>query len=145
MKQSRYAYAKRAPVPARTGPDDFVYDSRTEMLRGLDLQLLQRGGVIRNLERQVKFPLEYRCSCGGITVMAGNRPAHYTADFVYEEKTMIKEPEGGVTGPVWVRVVEDVKGYADETSKLRVRVFEAVTGQKVTIMKKIRGVGWVKE
>lgn len=131
MKQSRYAYAKRAPVAARTGPDGFVYDSRTEMLRGLDLILLQRAGEISDLQRQVRFPLEFKCSCGGITVMAGKRVMHYTADFVYTEKG--------------IRVVEDCKGYADETSKLRIRVFEALHGQKVTIMKKIKGVGWVKE
>lgn len=143
MKKSRFEYSKRAAVPQRTGPDGFVYDSRTEMLRGLDLQLLQRGGVIRNLERQVRFPLEFKCSCGAITVMAGKRVAHYTADFVYDEKILVREPGGARHD--WVRVVEDCKGYADETSKLRIRVFEALHGQKVTVMRKVKGVGWVKD
>lgn len=131
MKNSRHQFSKRAAVPDRTGPDGFVYDSRTEMLRGLDLKLLERAGEIQGLERQVKFPLEYICSCGGIKVMAGKRPAHYTADFVYTEKGR--------------RVVEDVKGYADEASKLRIRVFESLYAQKVTIVKKIKGLGWVME
>ena len=131
MQKSWHQYSKRAPVAERTGPDGFVYDSKTEMLRGMDLQLLQRAGEISDLQRQVKFPLEFKCSCGGITVMAGKRPAHYTADFVYTEKGR--------------RVVEDVKGYADESSKLRIRIFEALHGQKVTIVKKIKGLGWVTE
>lgn len=133
MKNSRYQYAKRAPKEARTGADGHVYDSRTEMLRGQDLQLLARAGEISDLQRQVKFPLEYRCSCGSITVMAGSRPAHYTPDFVYTDKR---------TG---LRMVEDVKGYPDEQAKLRIRVFEALYGQKVTIMRKVKGVGWVQE
>jgi len=131
MTKSWHQYSKRAPVPQRTGPDGFVYDSATEMRRGMDLQLLQRGGVISDLQRQVKFPLEFKCSCGAIQVMAGKRIAHYTADFVYTEKGR--------------RVIEDCKGYADETSKLRIRVFEALYGEKVVIMKKIRGTGWVRE
>lgn len=129
MKNSWHQYSKRAPVPERTGPDGFVYDSKTEMRRGLDLQLLQKAGEISDLQRQVKFPLEYSCSCGAITVMAGKRPAQYTADFVYTENGK--------------RVIEDCKGYADETSKLRIRVFEALYGEKVVIMKYMRKVGWV--
>lgn len=129
MSKTRYQYAKRAAKPDRTGPDGFIYDSRTEMLRGIDLQLLARAGEISDLQRQKEFPLEYSCSCGGITVMAGNKVSKYTPDFVYMEKGR--------------RVVEDVKGYPDEQSKLRIRIFEALYGQKVTIVKKVKGVGWV--
>lgn len=131
MTKTWHQYSKRAPVSGRTGPDGFVYDSATEMRRGMDLQLLQRAGEISGLERQVRFPLEFKCGCGAIQVMAGKRVAHYTADFVYTEKGR--------------RVIEDCKGYADETSKLRIRVFEALYGEKVVIMRKIKGIGWVKE
>lgn len=137
MKNSRHSYAKRAAKPDRTGPDGFVYDSKTEMLRGLDLILLERAGEISDLQRQVKFPLE--CQSGiyedePLKIMVGpkrDKVAVYTPDFVYMEKG--------------VRVVEDVKGYPDEASKFRIRVFEALYSQKVTIVKKIRGVGWVIE
>lgn len=133
MKKSRYSYAKTAPKPDRTGPDGFVYDSKTEMLRGIDLKLLERAGDITDLQRQVKFSLS--CYCAGckapVTIMAGKKTAVYTPDFVYFENG--------------VRVVEDVKGYSDEASKLRIRVFEALYNQKVTIVKKIRGVGWTFE
>lgn len=129
MKQSKYAYAKRAAVPDRTGPDGFVYDSATEMRRGIELQMLERGKVISDLKRQEKFPLEFKCSCGGIQIMAGKKVAVYTADFVYMENG--------------VRVVEDVKGYDTESSKLRIRVFESLYRQKVTILKREKGRGWV--
>lgn len=133
QKKSWHQYAKRAAVPDRTGPDGFVYDSKTEMRRALDLQLLQRAGEISGLERQVRFPLVYDCTAQGgdkIEVMAGNRVAVYTADFVYFENGQ--------------RVIEDCKGYADETSKLRIRVFEALYRTKVNIIKYVpRGGGWV--
>lgn len=144
MRPSRHQFAKRAPKEARTGADGFVYDSRTEMLRGQELLLLQRAGEIRKLERQVRFPLEYKNSAGGVTVMAGNRVAHYTADFVYEE--LISDYGDNGFPDHWVKVIEDVKGYADESSKLRIRVFEAIHACKVTILRKERGkLGWIKE
>lgn len=129
MKQSWHQYSKRAPKHARTGPDGFVYDSKTEMDRGIELKLLERAGEITDLQRQVKFPL----SRGGddpIVVMAGKNPAKYTPDFVYRENGQL--------------VIEDVKGYPDENSKLRIRVFEALTGHKVRIIKKVKGQGWVQ-
>lgn len=64
-----------------------------------------------------------------IQIMAGNKVAVYTADFVYMENG--------------VRVVEDVKGYDTESSKLRIRVFESLYRQKVTILKREKGRGWV--
>lgn len=132
MTKTRWQYAKRAPKEARTGPDGFVYDSKTEMRRGIDLQLLERAGEIRNLKRQETFPLSNQC---GIKVMAGDKVARYTPDFCYEEKIANE----------WFPVVEDVKGYPDEASKLRIRVYEALYGQKVTIVKKPRGKPWTFE
>lgn len=127
MKLSRYQYAKRAPKEGRTGPDGFVYDSRTEMLRGIDLQLMERGGLIKGLQRQPQFNLQMMDVC----IMAGNRVAVYTPDFLYWEND--------------IRIIEDVKGYPDEHSKFRIRVFEALYGEKVRIVKKIKGIGWVTE
>ncbi len=126
MKNSRYQYQKIAPVHARTGINGRVFHSKTEKDRFEYLRLLAMANEITDLECQVKFTLER----GDIKIMAGNRVAHYTADFVYTEKG--------------TRVVEDVKGYPDEQSRLRIRVFEALHGQKVNILKRERGNGWIQ-
>lgn len=130
MTQSWHQYSKRAPKEARTGRDGFVYDSKTEMDRYEYLNLLARAGEIRDLQRQVEFALS---TPGGIRVMAGEKVARYTPDFCYKEK---------IAGE-WFDVIEDVKGYPDENSKLRIRVFEALYGVRVNIVKKVKGKGWV--
>jgi hypothetical protein len=120
MKRSWHSYQKVAPKPDRTGSDGFVYDSKTEMRRGEELRLLEKAGVISDLVRQKKFPLEFSCSCGAIKVLAGERVAQYRPDFVYMA--------GGI------QVIEDVKGYPDETSKFRIRVFEALYKQRFLLL-----------
>lgn len=131
-KKSWHQYSNRAPKHARTGPDGFVYDSKTEMDRGIELSLLQRAGEISDLQRQVKFEL----STGGIDptkIMVGknrDKVAVYTADFVYIENGQ--------------KIIEDVKGYQDEASKFRIRVFEALYDVEVKIMKKMRGQGFIQ-
>jgi hypothetical protein len=70
------------------------FDSKKEAERFLELKMLERGGVIRNLERQVHFTLidAHRRKDGTL-----ERRCEYVADFVYEEENGEK-------------VVEDVKG-----------------------------------
>jgi len=85
MKNSWHQYSKRAAKPDRTGPDGFVYDSKTEMLRGCYLKLLERAGEISDLQRQVRYELSGPSGIN-ITVMAGKKPAVYTPDFLYKDK-----------------------------------------------------------
>ena len=81
------------------------FDSQKEFKRYCDLHILLRAGEIRNLDRQVHFPLipsqkgEFRAE----------RAAEYIADFVYEEKR----------GGEWVKIVEDAKGVRTDTYKLK--------------------------
>lgn len=85
--------------------DGIVYDSQKEAVRWQELKLLERGGLIQNLRRQVKFELaetkrqpDIIGKRGGIT--KGKvilRSCSYIADFVYEENG--------------VQVVEDTKGF----------------------------------
>ena len=75
----------------KTTVDGLVFDSKREATRWQQLKLLERGGLITDLQRQVKFEL--------IPKQVGERPAHYIADFVYTEV------QNGL------RVVEDTKGY----------------------------------
>ncbi len=135
-KNSWHQYSKVAPKPARTGHDGFVYDSKTEMDRYYYLKLLERAGELRDIRRQVKFEL-YAVGTGGIgealngdkktPIMVGkkrDKTAVYTADFVY---TDVK------TGD---EIIEDCKGYRDEGSKFRIRVFESLYACRVQIVMK---------
>ena len=74
----------------KTVVDGITFDSKREATRWQQLKLLERGGLISGLERQVKYEL--------IPKQAGERAVSYYADFVYTDK------QTGLT------VVEDVKG-----------------------------------
>lgn len=73
-------------------PDGILHDSKKEAMRWCQLKLLQKTGVIKDLDRQVKFEL--------IPKQDGEKPVSYIADFVYYDKEL------------GVKVVEDVKSPA---------------------------------
>ena len=77
--------AKKITDPA-TG---FVFDSKKEFIRWCELRIMERGGNISGLKRQVKYEL--------IPKQDGERACTYIADFVYKQN--------GET------VVEDTKGF----------------------------------
>lgn len=87
--------------------DGITFDSKKEYRRFLDLKALEKAGIIKNLERQVKYVLipaqrepDIIGSRGGIKKgKLIERECAYYADFVY---TVIETGE---------KVVEDVKGY----------------------------------
>lgn len=72
-----------------------AFDSRKEAQRYAELSLLQRGKVISDLRRQVKFELIPAQKVGG---KLAERAVSYVADFTYVDKK---------TGEF---VVEDTKG-----------------------------------
>ena len=76
--------------------EGITFDSMKEAQRWCELRLLQRGKVISDLQRQVKFELlpSQNGECGKVI----ERPVHYSADFVYIENKTGK------------KIVEDVKG-----------------------------------
>lgn len=89
MSWNKY-HAKKINIQGET------FDSMAEARRWRDLQWLQRGGVIKGLQRQVKYilvPKQYDDDCKII-----EREISYVADFVYYDEN----------GQI---VVEDVKGY----------------------------------
>lgn len=135
MTKNWHQYQKVAPVLERTSRDGVVFHSKTELMRWEYLRLLERAGEIRNLQSQVRFELILP---NAVPIMAGNRVAVYTPDFIYQEK------HGKHDAPIWRDVVEDVKGYRDEGSRFRIRVFEAISGTHVRIVKK-KNKGWVVE
>lgn len=78
----------------KTEIDGIVFDSKKEAKRYQELILLERAGVISDLQRQVKFTLIPVQRINGKVV---ERECSYIADFVYLD-------EGGK------KVVEDTKG-----------------------------------
>ena len=80
--------------------DGTLCDSKKEALRLNHLLLMERAGVIKDLQKQVKFVLIPKQVRGGKVV---ERECSYIADFVYWENRK---------DDLWVKVVEDVKSSA---------------------------------
>lgn len=78
-----------------------VFDSKREYNRWCELRLLERSGIIRNLQRQVKF----RLIDSQKTPERTERPCDYIADFVYYENGK--------------RIVEDCKGMRTDVYKIK--------------------------
>lgn len=92
--------------------DGIKFDSKKEALRFKELKMLEKAGIISNLQRQVKYtliPAQYERTDGVYTKGKDKgkpkkgrlieRECAYYADFVYMQN--------GDT------IVEDVKGYRD--------------------------------
>lgn len=87
------------------------FDSKAEMRRYQELVVLEAGGAIRNLRRQVP----YHVWVNGLHV------CKYIADHVYEEQW----PE---RGGEWREVVEDTKGVKTPAYRLKKILMQAVYG-----------------
>ena len=76
--------------------DGILFDSKSEARRFQELQLLEKGGEIKELTVHPKFVLQE-----GFTDVTGKkqRPITYTPDFMYKDKDRN-----------WQEIVEDVKG-----------------------------------
>jgi hypothetical protein len=78
-----------------TDADGIKWDSHGEARRWAELQLLERAGQIRNLERQVRIPL----------VVNGQRICAVVGDFMFFEgrKRVLEDHKSEVTRklPVW--------------------------------------------
>ena len=77
-----------------------VFDSTKEYCRWLDLQILEKGGSITELKRQVPLTIQEAFQYEGKRI----QKIDYRADFYYRDKN----------GTV---VVEDVKGYDQKNGK----------------------------
>jgi hypothetical protein len=101
MRASKYGVA---PAAART-IDGIRFDSKAEMARWFELQLLQRAGEISRLERQPEYVLVAPFVAGGHKY----RGIRYRGDFRYQE--------GGHV------VVEDVKGVRTAEYRIKRQLF----------------------
>lgn len=96
----------------KTEVDGIVFDSKKEAKRYQELILLERAGVISDLQRQVKFILIPVQRINGKVV---ERECSYVADFVYLD-------EGGK------KVVEDTKGVKTKDYIIKRKLMSWVHG-----------------
>lgn len=94
-KGSRSKYRNR-----KVTVNGIKFDSQHEANRWCELKLMERSGMISELERQVKFELIAKSEHG--------RAINYIADFTYRQ--------GGKT------VIEDAKGFKTAVYKLKKRM-----------------------
>jgi hypothetical protein len=83
--------------------DGLRFDSQAEARRWQQLKLLERAGVILELQRQVTFPIAWN----------GTKICDYRADFVYRE---------AATGE---QVIEDVKGVLTHEYRIKAKLMAA--------------------
>lgn len=118
-KKSWTTRYKKASRERRTTADGEFFASLAEKKfyeRRLDEQ---RKGFIRDLQRQVKYPLILP---NGVPILTPKgKTAKYTADFVFTDSESGKE------------VIAEVKGFMTEAARLRISVFEAIYQKSVTI------------
>lgn len=94
--------------------DGHTFDSKKEGKRYVQLALMEKSGVIKNLELQPVFELTPTLNWNGKTL----RSMSYKADFKYFN---VEDNE-------WI--VEDVKGYITDTYKVKKKVFLHLYGDK---------------
>ena len=103
--------------------DGIRFDSKREMLRYMDLKLMEKAGEIRDLEVHPKYPI----TIGGVDIMVSSnqhnkwdRHLTYEADFVYWIRDGLRE---------WACVIEDVKmqsGHRTGVYKLKRALMRAM-------------------
>lgn len=89
--------------------DGIRFDSQAEARRWQQLKLLERAGVIMELQRQITFPIAWN----------GVKICSYRADFVYREIA---------TGE---QIIEDVKGALTPVYRIKAKLM-AAQGMPVT-------------
>jgi hypothetical protein len=83
--------------------DGTTFHSKAEANRYLELKLLEKGGKIKDLVLQPRFPMHVN----------GHKICTYVADFKYTDTDTN------------VLVVEDVKGFETDIFKLKAKLFAA--------------------
>jgi len=106
-KEKRGGGRKRKYGNIKAEADGMIFASRRERGRWMDLRLEEKAGAIKDLKRQVVYPL----AVNGITV------CDYIADFVYERSGAL--------------VVEDAKGYQTNVYRIKKKLMLAVHGVEV--------------
>lgn len=91
--------------------DGIRFDSKKEANRWKQLCLLEANREVRNIRRQVAYPIR----------VDGKLICRYRADFVYEE---LRDGQ-------WLEVVEDTKGVPTPVYSLKKKLMAACLGIKI--------------
>ena len=102
------------PTSGKIIVDGIKFDSRREAKRYAELRLMERAGVIHDLQRQVKFELIPSQRYDGKVI---ERPVNYYADFTYMENGNL--------------VVEDVKGMRTKDYILKRKMLLYLCGIRI--------------
>jgi len=102
-----YRYKRNKYGARKTTVDGITFDSKWEAQRWGELQAMERGGLVRDLERQVKYDI----------IVNGEKICRYIADFRYK----IVEDDGTTKD-----VVEDAKGFETADFKIKKKLMKAV-------------------
>lgn len=89
--------------------DGIEFDSEKEGNRYIQLKMLKKAGMIKDLQLQVPYVILDGYKKNGKTI----RAITYKADFVYYDIFLKKT------------IVEDTKGYRTEVYKLKKKMFES--------------------
>ena len=93
------------------------YDSQKEYKRSIELKLLEKSGIITDLQEQVPFLLLPKQEVKGFNgkMICGRREMKYIADFVYYDE------KGNY-------IVNDVKGFRTPEYKRKKRLMKVILG-----------------
>lgn len=96
----QHAEDKKVPKKSKYGNtkieyNGIKYDSKKEFNRAMELEQMQKIGLIKNLKRQVKYVLQPNFKFGKKTI----REIAYIADFVYEQdgETIVEDVKSPIT------------------------------------------------
>lgn len=105
MTASEIGWRGARPNKYRAKPvtiDGMFFASTKEARRWAELQLMQRAGVISDLKRQVRYPLDVN----------GQPICHYVADATFQRDGRL--------------IVEDTKGVSTDVYRLKKKLMKAI-------------------
>tara|TARA_R100001443_G_C3359110_1_gene178673 strand:- start:1887 stop:2261 length:375 start_codon:yes stop_codon:yes gene_type:complete len=115
---TRFKFKKSSKFGAKkTIVDGITFDSKWESERYGQLRAMERGGIVTDLELQVKYDI----------VVNDIKICKYIADFVYKEES----PDGEIK-----EIVEDAKGFETPEFKLKKKLMKAVHNIDIYLSKK---------
>ena len=115
---TRFKFNKSSKFGAKkTIVDGITFDSKWESERYGQLKAMERGGIVTDLELQVKYDI----------VINDIKICKYIADFVYKEES----PDGKIK-----EIVEDAKGFETPEFKLKKKLMKAVHNIDIYLSKK---------
>lgn len=104
-----------------TVADGIKHASKKQALRWVLLRQWEREGRIKNLQREVSFPI----------VVKGEKICTYRADHVYHEPGVCRVVDGAYVMTISTQVVEDVKGFKTAEYRLKKKLMRAVHGIEI--------------